>query len=305
MRIKYNVDTRIVFQIGDPMDRSCSPYMFNALYEYANLNAICVPATIPKGGLPEFIAAARTLGSIGFGLTMPHKSDIIPLLDECDDASRLFKSVNTVKIDDGRLIGIGFDGLGMGLSIEHQAGPVKGKRVLLIGAGAVSGPIGADLCQRGAASVFIVNRTVEKAFSIAETLSSLYAVNTDYGLLDDDSLTDIAPNVDLVVQCTSLGMSAAAGDFDSLEFVGSLPRDCIVADVLYPMTKLLARAKGRGLRTVNGQGMMLEQQLATMEFRFGIKLDRNALVEAEEALEIAIAMRELRARRRAASALIQ
>jgi len=297
MRLKYNVDTQIIFQIGDPMDRSCSPFMMNALYDYAHVNAVCLPVTIPKGGLPEFIQAARTLHAAGFGLTMPHKSDIIPLLDVCDEASRLFNSVNTVRFQDDRLIGIGFDGLGMGMAIESQTGPVAGKRVLLIGAGSVSGPIGAALCQKGAIQVHVVNRTVDKACNVAETLSNLYGIQTSYGLLSDDELCAVAPDVDLAVQCTSLGMSAASGDFESLRFVDQLPDDCVVADVLYPVTTLLNAAKSRGLRTVNGKGMMLEQQLATMDFRFGIRLDRQALLEAEEALDIAIAMRDLRAQR--------
>jgi shikimate dehydrogenase len=300
VRVKFNVDTQIIYQIGDPMDRGCAAFMMNGLFEYVNMNLLCIPATVKKGSLPEFVVAAKTTGMIGFGLTMPHKSDIIPLLDECDESSRLFQSVNTVKIVDGRLIGIGLDGLGMGMSIEQQTGSVKGKRVLLIGAGSVSGLIGADLCQRGAASITVVNRTVDKARYVAETIASLYPVKTAFGPLDDRFLCTIAPEMDLVVQCTSLGMSAASGDFDSLDFMAKLPKSCVVADVLYPLTKLLAKAKGLGLQTVNGQGMMLEQQIATMEFRFGITIDRSALLAAEEALEIAITMRELRARRLAA-----
>lgn len=295
MRVKFNVDTKIVYQIGDPMDRGCAAFVMNALYDFANLNVLCIPATIKKGDLPGFIAAAKILNISGFGLTMPHKSDIIPLLDECDEASRLFNSVNTVKIVNGKLIGIGLDGLGMGLSIEQQTGSIKGKRVLLLGAGSVSGPIGADLCKRGASSVTVVNRTVDKAQFIALSIASLYPVKTAFGPLDDRFLCTIAPDVDLVVQCTSLGMSAASGNFDSLDFLSKLPKSCIVADVLYPLTKILAEAKALGLQTVSGQGMMLEQQLATMAFRFNVLLDRSALLEAEEALEIAIAIRELRA----------
>lgn len=297
MRVKFNIDTQLVFQIGDPIGHSGAAFLHNAMYDLANLNAICLTATVKKGQLPEFIRAAKLLNANGFDITMPHKSDIIEWLDECDEVSREFKCVNHVKIVDGKLIGIGLDGVGMAMAIEDETGPVFGKAVLILGAGAVSGPIAAELCQRGAASVTITNRTIKKAQDIADKLQALYGTRATTIPFDEVSLNGVAPSIDLVVQCTSLGMQGHADNFSSIDFIGKLPDRCVVADVLYPSSLILETARSRGLEIVTGVGMMLQQQLAMMDFRFGVKLQHSALLEAEEALAIAITMRELRFKR--------
>lgn len=297
MRVKYNTDTQLFFQIGDPLDQGCAAYLHNAMYEFANLNAVCMPAVVKKGELGKFIEAAKTLDAKGFDITMPHKTDILDYLDECDPASEAFRCVNHVNIVNGRLVGKGLDGEGMALSIKNElADTLRGRKVLMIGAGAVSGPIAASLCEYGIGSVTVVNRTVEKAQYIADTLARLYGVDCSYGPLENDFLCAVAPEITLAVQCTSLG-SGHGRDFDSLEFVSRFPQGCVAADVLYPMTTFLGAAKKRGMPTIDGRGMLFQQQLAMMEFHFGVKLPDEALLEAEEAVEIAIAMRSVRNRR--------
>lgn len=294
MRVKYNIDTKLVYQIGYPMHQGCASILHNAMFDYANVNAVCLALEVPKGGLGPFIEAAKTMGIEGFDITMPHKTDIIPFLDECDEASRAFRCVNHVKIRNGKLIGIGLDGVGMGMSIAHKAkGELRGRHALIIGAGAVAGPIAADLCTRGIREVTIVNRTVEKAEYIAKTLHDLYGVETHYGPMAPEVLDEVAPKIGLVVQCTSLGGNYAKGNI-YLGFVSKLPADCIAADVLFPTTSFLEEAKRNHLQTINGEGMMYYQELALIDFRFGIKMPFEAMDEAEEALKIGIAVRDMR-----------
>lgn len=297
MRVKYNVDTQLIFQIGDPVDHSTAPFLHNSMYDLANINAVCVPAFVPRGGLPEFIQAVKTIGASGFDITMPHKSDIIPLLDECDEASRIFNCVNHVKICDGKLIGIGLDGVGMGSAIAEAFGNLTGKTVLLLGAGAVSGPIAADLCSRGCSSVVIANRTVEKAQQVAKTLSDIFGVHTQSGQLENAFLTEAAKRADIVVQCTSLGMAGSKQQYSSLNFLHALRPTALCADVLYPTSAFLQKAQSLGLKTVNGMGMLLNQQIAMIDFRFGVKLPQSCLKIAEESLVCAIALRDLRDKR--------
>lgn len=118
MRVKFDPDTQLLFQIGDPLDYACACYIHNALYELAGINAVNMNCVVKKGELPQFVDACKALGVRGFDITMPHKTDIIPLCDEVDELSREFKCVNHVKIRDGKLIGIGLDGLGMRMAIE-------------------------------------------------------------------------------------------------------------------------------------------------------------------------------------------
>ena len=297
MRVKYNVDTHLIFQIGDPVDHATAPFLHNAMYGLANVNAICTPVFVPRGHLPEFIQAVKTIGASGFDITMPHKSDIIPLLDECDEASRVFNCVNHVKLVDGKLIGIGLDGVGMGLAIADVTSTLEGKSVLILGAGAVSGPIAADLCSRGCTRVTVANRTVEKAEHVAKTLESVYHIDTASGPLTEEFLEKAAAEADIVVQCTSLGMMGSNQNYESLAFMDKLRPGTVCADVLYPTSAFLQRAEALGMTTVSGLGMLLNQQIAMIDFRFGIKLPQECLKIAEESLVCAVALRDLRDKR--------
>ena len=299
MRIKFNPDRKLYFLIGDPMEHSCTALVNNRMFELVNQNAVCIPVTIKKGQLPEFIRAAKLLRAAGIYLTMPHKGDIIPYLDECDESSKIFRSVNHVKIENGRVIGIGLDGMGMGKTIEKAVGNGNMRRVLLIGAGAVAGPIAADLYKRGARDFKIANRTVQKALSLAKLLEENFKdIKVECGSLDDSFLSAIAGDRDVVIQCTSLGIGGpGAEDFKSLKFMDYLPKHCVAADVLYPQSSFLMRAQRNGLRTVNGMWMAINQQKELMKFHFGAEITDRDLLEAEEAFRIALTVRDVREER--------
>lgn len=293
---QYNIDTKINLQIGDPMDQGCSHMVHNVLYQYANINAITIPVRVGMEELEGAIAGARAFG-LDFTLTMPLKSAIIDYLDEVEEMSREFRCVNNVKFVDKKLVGVGLDGVGMGAAIRHRLGEgMDGRRALVLGAGAVAGPIAAAILERGVASVVIANRTVSKAEYIAAVLKKHFPqCEVEYGPLTEDYLNRKAPDCDLVVQCTSMG-GGTWEEFHPLSFMERLPSNCLVADVLYPKTTVLTEAKRLGLETLNGQEMILHQQIATMEFRFGIKLPEEALLVAEEALDMSVAKREFRNR---------
>ncbi len=300
MRVKYDVDTQLLFQIGDPLDHACACTIHNRMYELANLNAVNLNVVVKKGELPEFIQSCKQLGVKGFDITMPHKSDIIPLCDEVEPFSREFNCVNHVKIRDGKLIGVGLDGLGMVMAIEDAGFPIQGARVLMLGAGAVSGPIAAELCQRGAASVTILNRTVSKAEEIVHSLKKYFPnLQAKAEAMTPETMRACAPESDLVVQCTSLGMSGHQGDYEDLSFVDLLPKNACVADVIFnpERTSILAKAEARGLRVLNGMGMLVNQEKAMMKFHFDVDLGPEFALEGEETLLIALAMRQLRTRR--------
>lgn len=294
MPVKYDVDTKIIYNIGDPMGHSCATFMHNAVYQLANLNAVNLTVIVPKGGLEKFIEAAYTLGAAGFDLTTPHKSDIVRYLDECEPAAAAFQCVNCVKIENSRLIGIGVDGIGLSLATQAQFGPVKGKRILILGAGAVAGLAANEFALADAKEITIANRTLEKAEHIAETIEKLHGYTCCRCCpIEADFLRDVAGQVDLVVQCTSIGRLTEA-PHPGLCIVDALPSHCAVVDVLYPDTQLLAACRCRGLRTMNGQRMMVYQQIAKMKFRFGIDFPESLLPEVEEAVAVGVTMVQFR-----------
>lgn len=207
MQVKFGSDMKIFAQIGDPLEHSCTSYIHNSMYALGNVNAVNFNVVVKRGELPQFAEAAKVMHLSGFGITMPQKTDIIPLLDECDEFSRIFNSVNHVKIENGRLIGKGMDGLGMRMAIEQAGVELKKTRVLILGAGSVTGPIAAELCKKGASAVTMLNRTVDKAKFIADVLAENFpALKTAYGPMTEEEMERTAPEADLVVQCTSLGI---------------------------------------------------------------------------------------------------
>ena len=297
MQVKFDSDMKGFAQIGDPLEHSCTSYIHNSMYALGNVNAVNFNVVIKKGELPQFVEAAKVMHLSGFGITMPHKTDIIPLLDECDEFSRIFNSVNHVKIENGRLIGKGMDGLGMRMAIEQAGISLQGKRILILGAGSVTGPIAAELCKRGVSAVTILNRTIDKAKIIADILRENFpALKTAFGAMTAEEMEHAAPQSDLVVQCTSLGMDGSCHDFESLHFVSLLPVDAAVADVIFlpRKTKLLLEAERLGHKVINGMGMLCNQQKAMMKFFLDVELPDSFYDDAEEALMIATAMREAR-----------
>jgi len=299
VRVKHDVNTIYSCQIGYPLDYSCAAYVHNRMYEIAGLNAVCLAVEVKPEDFPAFIEGNRVMGMSGFDITTPFKSEVIKYLDECDEADRVFKCVNHVKWVDGKLVGVGLDGVGMGMAIERSGAKIVGSRVTILGAGAVAGPIAADLCKRGATSVCVVNRTLEKAQGIADALNKLFPVTATAVTFTKENLEKVAAETDLLVQCTTLGAPGHAADYEDLSFIDALPDTATVADVLYPSTSVLRAAEARGLKTVNGMGMLACQQIAMMKFRFGIDMPEYTLREAEEAVSVAVAMRDLRLAERA------
>jgi len=299
MNLRADSDTQLYLQIGDPLDYSCAASLHNAMFEYANVNAVSLGLVVKPGTLGEFCEAVKTLGIGGFDVTMPHKSTIIPFLDEVDDLSRDFNSVNHVNLRDGKLIGICLDGVGMCMSIEDAGVDIAGKTALILGAGGVSGPIAAELAKRGAKRIVILNRTVSKAAYIETVLHKYFDVETATGDMSIQNMKKYAAESEIVVQCTCLGMDGHDGDYEDVTFVDNLPAGAVIADVLYTpdRPKLLAYAEEKGYTVINGLGMLIHQQRAMLEFHFGIQVGEDAYDFGEEGLMVARAMREARGNR--------
>ncbi len=130
-----HIDARakICAVIGWPIEHSLSPAIHNCAFEATGLNLAYVAFAVRPGDLPAAIAGVRALGIRGLSVTIPHKVDIIPLLDEVEELAAKTGSVNTVVNEDGRLHGYSTDGPGA-LAALHSAGvDPRGREVLLRG----------------------------------------------------------------------------------------------------------------------------------------------------------------------------
>lgn len=284
--IKMNIDTGLVLNIGYPMKNSNAPIAYNSLFASRNMNMLMLPLEVPRGGLSDLLSACRTMNVRYLCPTMPHKGDIIPLLDDVDELSRVFHSVNAVKIDpDGTSHGVGMDGRGTVNALLAAGVKLDGARVMLVGAGAICGVIGVELSRQGVKELEILNRTRDKAQAIAEKLNAHTSMKAAADTMDAASLARGAERADILIQATPLGMKGYGADYQDLSFIDRLPGHATVMDVVLnpSVTAIRRKAMERGLATVPGMEMLLGQMDAIFGYLWDVKLtheDKEACADA-------------------------
>ena len=273
--IKLDINTKVVLNIGDPMGKTNAPRAYNKLFSDLDMNAIMLPLEVPKGGLEDFLGACKCMNIRYFSPTMPHKKDIIPLLDDVDESSRMFQSVNAVKIDENGIShGMGFDGKGAVGAILSSGISLAGKRAVMLGSGSISGVIGLELSRNGVKHLTILNRTLEKAEEIARILNESTPMAAEAGKSTPEELDKASRSADIFLQLTPLGMAGFHTKHNYIGFVDLLPDHCAVFDVIInPVdTEIIAAAKKRGLKTVPGMKMLAGQMKEIFRFMFDVEL---------------------------------
>lgn len=264
--------TRIVGIFGDPVAHSLSPRMHNAALTAAGINAVYVPFHVMPEQLPEAVRAIRTLGLVGVNLTIPHKEVACGLVDELDPTAALAGAVNTIVNRQGRLIGFNADGVGLLRALEHELGmTVAGKRVLILGAGGAARAALVALAQAGAVWIGVANRTVARAEKLlAEIAPRLPAAEFSvFPLAADESLKLADGGVDLLVNCSALGLHGEGCDLPLTQLVGG---SGAVYDMVYGQaaTPLVKAATAAGLKAADGRGMLAGQGEVAFSLWFAV-----------------------------------
>ena len=271
--------------IGDPIDHSLSPVIQNAMIAAAGLEATYGACRVAGSDTAAWLERAKTEGYAGFNATMPHKENLVSLVDVLSDDAARFRAVNTVCIREGKVYGYNTDGEGvLRALIEADMNPAS-KRVLVLGAGGAAKAVVYKLVEAGAAQVVVANRTVERAEALCAQVGADSLTACGFSA---QTLGDCAANSDLVINCTNLGMTGVAGQFEDLTFLERLPTHAGVFDLIYSPRKtvLLERAEQLGLQSSNGLGMLIWQGVFALEHFTGKKLDEAALaLAARKALE--------------------
>lgn len=247
--------------LGWPVSHSRSPRLHGFWLARHGIDGAYVPLPVRPDRFADAVRALADLGFAGANVTLPHKETAFTACDEVDKVAQRAGSVNTLVFRDGRITGTSTDGFGF-LESVREAVPgwsaADGPAVIL-GAGGAVRAVAAALLDAGCPALTLVNRTPARAEVIARDLGGRVAVS------DRPPLADAA----LLVNGTSLGM---AGE-PALEIdLSPLPPHAVVADMVYvPLeTPLLAAARTRGLRAVDGLGMLLHQARPGFEAWFGV-----------------------------------
>ncbi len=268
--------------IGDPIEHSLSPLVHGVVMECIKKPYQYQKVQVKKGELQDFLSYAKEEGIHGFNLTMPHKVDVLPLLDEMDEEAKLFQSVNTVKVSQGRLSGYNTDALGYELSMNIKGYSFANSRVVILGAGGVVRTLALKAAKSGAKEIFICNRTKEKAVEIAENVAQVTGTPVYSGAFNVEAITEFVKSCDIIMNGTPLGMHGVSGDYEDLSFLEAVPKTALVSDLIYnpSKTKFLAKAESLGLDTMNGLGMLIYQGILADEIYLGQTLNREELFQS-------------------------
>ena len=262
---QIDADTEIYGVIGDPIGHSLSPAIHNASFRQLGLNKVLVPFQVPKGGLETFFRETAWLGIKGCSVTIPHKEDVIPLLQHKENSVDRTGSCNTVAIaPDGSLTGYNTDyraamdslEAAMGRSDDPEApNPISDKQAMILGAGGVARSIAFGLARRGA-SVTILNRHDDRAKQLA----------ADVGCKSANWGQRATLITDIIVNCTPVGMHPNVDD-TPLPPSAFQRSNVVVFDTIYhpENTMMLKLARERGCTTLTGVDMFVRQ--AALQFK--------------------------------------
>ena len=262
--------------IGWPVEHSRSPLIhLYWLKRYCIDGAYAKEAVRPED-LAEFLGSLGAQGYAGANVTLPHKEAALRLAAVVDEAARTIGAANTLWLDQaGRLCASNTDSYGFITNLNELApGWNEGRRpVMVLGAGGAARAILHGLLNEGASRILLANRTRGRAEALAQAFGPAVTV------IDWEDRERALSGCGLLVNATSLGMTGKEPlDID----LAALPSEAVVADIVYsPLeTRLLASARARGNRAVDGLGMLLHQAVPGFERWFGVRPEVTAELTA-------------------------
>lgn len=264
----YRVDQprpglKIYGVIGDPISKSMGYLIHNRAFQETGLPFIYLPFWVKNLG-KFFSGFAPYLE--GISVTMPFKEAIIPLLDTMDGAAQKIGAVNTVVKVDGSWKGYNTDCIGAIQALEQHI-PLKGKKVLIIGAGGTAKAIGHGVMEQGGDLTITYNQNRARGESLARELNCALADIRDIEHLP----------ADVLVNCSPVGMSPR--NEDSPVPAQVLRRGMVVFDCVYnpPRTRLIREAESAGCTTISGVELFINQGAAQFELWTGRQAPVSAM----------------------------
>jgi shikimate dehydrogenase len=269
--------TRKAGIVGWPVAHSLSPVLHGYWLEKYGIDGAFerVPAEPDK--FEAVIADLRVQGFSGVNVTVPHKEAAFALADKVDAAAKAAGAANLLIFGQNVIEGRNTDSYGLAESLRENIGILAGKNAVLLGAGGAARGAVLALEALGAMSIHILNRDAARAQNLAASLRSHVNARLVPGALSD--WNNVAAHAALAVNSTSAGM----GSTPSLDLnLAVLPGGAVVCDIVYvPLqTKLLKDAAARGLKTVDGLGMLMHQAAPSFEAFFGKRPEVDAGLRA-------------------------
>ncbi|MCF8169026.1 MAG: shikimate dehydrogenase [Rhodoferax sp.] len=264
--MKSDQPYRLAGVMGWPVAHSRSPLIHQHWISQYDLHGAYVLLPVQPSELERALRALPTLGFVGCNLTIPHKVAALGLVDQVEPMAQRVGAMNTLVVEaNGSLMGYNTDVFGFMQSLRDAQPDWRADTgaVTVVGAGGAARAVLVGLLDGGAREIRLTNRSDGKALDMAQEFGpqvSYIPWKDRHACLD---------NIATLVNTTNQGMQSEAALDLSLDY---LPAQALVADIIYvPLeTPLLAAARARGNRTVNGLGMLLNQARPAFQAWFGV-----------------------------------
>jgi shikimate dehydrogenase len=261
--------------IGSPIAHSLSPIMHRAALDALGLGEVTYDAIdVPEHSLAAELARLGREGFAGLNVTLPHKTRVMAHLARIDEVASEIGAVNTLVREGEAWVGTNTDALGLARSLDDEGVVFTGARVGVLGAGGAARA--AVVALRSARELIVIARRPAAATDTARLHPHARVTS-----LDDPAALD---GVDLVIQASSAPLGPDAVAFADRIALDRLPRHAVIVDLVYRPreTVVLARARARGLRTVDGTGMLVHQGAASLERWLGVRAPIAVMRDAVE-----------------------
>ena len=257
-------DNKQFYVIGHPIKHSKSPIIHTHWFEQYGIDAGYETFEIEPNNFDKDINHLKQ-NADGWNITLPYKQEMIPTLDKISKTAKEIGAVNTVYKKDDQLCGDNTDIVGIKKSLINHSDVKQwsDKKALIIGAGGAARSACLALKQMGVSSIYITNRTIEKAQNLKEEFDLDAVVNWD-------EVNDNLSKFDVICQMSSVGLKNETRlpfDFRALK------ETCICFDAVYnPLeTEFLKHANAKGCVTIDGLWMLLYQAAGAFELWFGFE----------------------------------
>lgn len=271
-----DAQTQLTGVLGYPVRHSLSPVMHNAAFRHLGLNWVYLAFETPPEALADALRGMRALGIRGLNLTIPHKETALPLVDALTQAAQAIGAVNTLFWEAWRLVGENTDAEGFLHALKAEGCEPAHGHVLVLGAGGAARAVVYALTSIGC-HITVANRTLARAQALSEKFG------VEALPLQREALRPLLNRVQLVVNCTALGMGTYADTMPDVP-LEALPAGAWVCDLVYHprWTRLLQTAQQLGLHTIDGLGMLVYQGALAFERWTGVPAPVEVMRKALE-----------------------
>ena len=257
--------TKKVVILGYPLSHSLSPIFQQAGFDFLNLDILYESWETNPNEIGLVLEKLKSPEYLGASVTIPFKELVCSSLKLSEDAKQI-GAVNTIVNNNGELWGYNTDTYGFIKGLTDYGFSAKGKSVLVIGAGGAARAVSISLALKGIESLIIANRTIARAQTLIELVDSNIQ-NCKAISLTASELALIVSDVDLIVNCTSMGMKYSDQENSTPLISNNIPKDVLLYDLVYnPIeTPLIKEAKKSGANIIGGLPMLIYQGIKAFE----------------------------------------